>query len=80
MARRIASQLGFLLLINLAFTLGVPNISVGGHLGGLAGGVLCAPDHHRRRTGMLGPRRLAVELAGMAAVAVFSFVGAIAIA
>jgi membrane associated rhomboid family serine protease len=35
------SGLGGILLINLAFTFGVPGISIGGHLGGLAGGYLC---------------------------------------
>ena len=35
------SGLGPVLLINLAFTFGVPGISIGGHLGGLAGGFLC---------------------------------------
>jgi membrane associated rhomboid family serine protease len=35
------SGLGGVLLINLAFTFGVPGISIGGHLGGLAGGYLC---------------------------------------
>jgi membrane associated rhomboid family serine protease len=36
-----ASGLGGILLINLLFTFGVPGISIGGHLGGLAGGFLC---------------------------------------
>jgi membrane associated rhomboid family serine protease len=35
------SGLGGILLINLAFTFGVPGISIGGHVGGLAGGYLC---------------------------------------
>jgi len=30
-----------LLIVNIAFTFAVPGISIGGHLGGLAGGALC---------------------------------------
>jgi membrane associated rhomboid family serine protease len=37
----VAQQIGFYVIINLVFTFSVPNISVGGHIGGmLAGGVL----------------------------------------
>ena len=50
------SGLGTILLINLAFTFGVPGISIGGHLGGLAGGFLCGVLLHE-----LGPR-LKVEV------------------
>lgn len=39
---QVASQIGFWLVINLAFTLSVPGISLGGHAGGLAGGALAA--------------------------------------
>ena len=38
----LACQIGFLIVINLVFTFGVRSISVGAHLGGLVGGVLCA--------------------------------------
>ena len=34
------SPIGFLILINLAFTFGIPGISIGGHIGGLIGGAL----------------------------------------
>lgn len=34
------SGLGVLIVLNLVFTLTVPNVSIGGHLGGLLGGVL----------------------------------------
>jgi membrane associated rhomboid family serine protease len=78
--RDVASQLGVLLLINIAFTLSVPNISVGGHLGGLAGGVLCGLVIVAGERGMLGPNRLPIELIAMALVGVVSFVGAIAVA
>lgn len=50
------SSIGMLVLINLAFTFLVPGISIGGHLGGLAGGALAAApifawDGERRRAG-----------------------------
>lgn len=45
------SGLGAILLINLLFTIGVPGISIGGHLGGLAGGYVCGVIVHE-----LGPR------------------------
>jgi len=35
------SGLGPVLLINLAITFAIPGISIGGHLGGLAGGAVC---------------------------------------
>jgi membrane associated rhomboid family serine protease len=76
----IASQLGFLLLINLALTFGVRGISVGGHLGGLAGGLLCALVIVAGERGVLGPRRLPVELLAMAAVAIVSIAAALAVA
>src|SRR5262245_8163864 len=51
----LASELGFLLLINLALTFGISGISVGGHLGGLAGGLICALFIVAGERGMLGP-------------------------
>jgi membrane associated rhomboid family serine protease len=38
-----------LLIINLVFTVAVPGISIGGHLGGLAGGVVCGAILFNRR-------------------------------
>jgi membrane associated rhomboid family serine protease len=76
----IASELGLLLLINLALTFGVSGISIGGHLGGLAGGFVCGLAIVAGDRGLLGPNRLAVELGVMVAVAVVSVVGALAVA
>jgi membrane associated rhomboid family serine protease len=78
--RGITSQLGILLLINIAFTLSVPNISIGGHLGGLVGGVICGLVIVAGERGAFGPRRLAVELLAMGAIAALSVVGAVAVA
>jgi membrane associated rhomboid family serine protease len=76
----IAGQLGILLLINLAFTFGASNISVGGHLGGLVGGSLGALLIIAGERGMLGRRRLPIEILGMVAIAVVSVLGALAVA
>jgi membrane associated rhomboid family serine protease len=76
----IASELGFLLLINLALTFGISGISIGGHLGGLAGGLLCALAIVGGERGAFGARRLPLELLAMAAIGVFSIAAAIAVA
>lgn len=76
----LASEIGFLIVINLVFTFSIPRISVGGHLGGLVGGVICALAILAGDRGMLGRRRLAAELAVMGLVAVVSVIGALAVA
>jgi membrane associated rhomboid family serine protease len=79
-ARRIPiwqSGLGPTLLLNLIFTLTIPGISIGGHVGGLAGGLITGwfiVEVGERR----GKKGLA--LAGCALVAVISVVAAIAVA
>jgi membrane associated rhomboid family serine protease len=76
----LASQIGFLIVLNLAFTLADPEISVGAHLGGLAGGLICIAAVVEGERGRLGPNRFPVELALMGVVAVVSVVGALAVA
>jgi membrane associated rhomboid family serine protease len=76
----IASQLGFLLVINLVFTFTFSNISIGAHLGGLVGGLICAAAIVAGEKGMLGRNHKPAEIAVMVAVAAISVVGAIAIA
>jgi membrane associated rhomboid family serine protease len=39
---QLASQFGLFIVLNLALTFAIPNISIGGHLGGLIGGGLAA--------------------------------------
>jgi membrane associated rhomboid family serine protease len=76
----LAGELGFLIVINLVFTFGASNISIGGHLGGLVGGGICAAAIVAGERGMLGPRRRPAEFAVMALVAVVAVLGALAVA
>jgi membrane associated rhomboid family serine protease len=75
----LASQLGLLILINLAISFGNTNISLGGHLGGLAAGVLCAAIVIAGERGRLGARHRRAEMATMAALAVLAAVASVAI-
>jgi membrane associated rhomboid family serine protease len=77
----VASSIGVILLINLALSVGgSSHISLGGHLGGLAAGVLCAAGIIAGDRGMLGKNRLAVEIAVAVGVALLAILGALAIA
>jgi membrane associated rhomboid family serine protease len=76
----LASEIGFLIVINLVFSFTFRNISVGAHLGGLVGGVICALAIVAGEKGMLGRNRQALEIAVMVAIGVVSFLGALAVA
>ena len=76
----LASSVGILILINLAFSLGVRGISLGAHLGGLAAGVLCALLVIAGERGLLGRRHFPAEMVAMTALGIVAVVGAIAVA
>ncbi len=76
----IAGSIGVVLLLNLAISFGTPRISLGGHLGGLVVGVICALVIIAGDRGRLGSNRLQAELIAMAAMTVASIVASIAIA
>ena len=75
----LASQIGFFVVINLVITFSIPNISLGGHLGGLVGGALAAlliTQLERRR---LANKKL-IEAAGLILLCAIAFVGALLVA
>ena len=62
-----------LLVVNLAFTFAVPGISIGGHLGGLAGGALCILALSRFGKGSAAYSRIdVVSIASLVAVGLLS--------
>jgi membrane associated rhomboid family serine protease len=72
----LASQIGFFVIINVAFTFGVSSISVGAHIGGLVGGAIAAilvNQLDRRRI----PNARTIELAAMVALCAIAVVGAL---
>jgi membrane associated rhomboid family serine protease len=69
---QVASQLGFILLINFAFTFSFPGISIGAHLFGAAGGALCALLVIAGDRGAFGRRRIAAELGAMVLLGVLA--------
>jgi membrane associated rhomboid family serine protease len=76
----LASSVGILIVLNLAISFGVPGISIGAHIGGLAAGVLCALLIIAGERGVLGARHFPAEMAAMAAIGIIAFVGALAVA
>jgi membrane associated rhomboid family serine protease len=75
----LASSVGVLILLNLAFSFGVRGISIGAHLGGLAAGFLCALLVIAGERGLLGRRHFPAEMVAMTALGVIAAVGAIAV-
>jgi membrane associated rhomboid family serine protease len=75
----LAGEIGFLILFNLVLGFLVPRISVGGHIGGLVGGALCALAIVAGERGMLGRSRRPAEFAAMFAIAAVSVAGALAV-
>jgi membrane associated rhomboid family serine protease len=76
----IAAEIGFLIVFNLIFGLTLARVSIGAHIGGLIGGIICALAIVAGERGMLGPKRLPIELALIVAVGAASFLVALAIA
>lgn len=77
----LGGSIGGLIVINLLITFGIPGISIGGHVGGLIGGGLVAFALSGYGHGHLAYGRLGILSAlGVAAVAVGSLVGALAVA
>ncbi len=75
------SPIGFWILINLAFTFGIPGISVGGHIGGLIGGGLAGFALSGYGRGHMAYGRLGVlSMLGVAAIVVASVAGSLAVA
>ena len=76
----VAGTIGVILLINLALSFARPNISIGGHLGGLVAGAICAVAIIAGERGMLGQRHFPAEMAVMVGVALLSIAASLAIA
>lgn len=77
----VASSIGVVLLLNLAIGIGgASHISLGGHLGGLAAGLVCGGVIIAGDRGMMGERRQAAEIAVAVGVGLLAILGALAIA
>ncbi|HWC87742.1 MAG TPA: rhomboid family intramembrane serine protease [Solirubrobacteraceae bacterium] len=76
-----SSGLGITLVINIVFSLAVPNISLGAHIGGLVGGALCGAaivelgEHRRMPQAALAVCVLVAAVSVAAAIAVAGSTG-----
>jgi membrane associated rhomboid family serine protease len=76
----IAGEVGFLIVFNLVFSFIGTRISVGGHLGGLTAGILCALAIVAGERGYLGRRHFPAEMTIIVLIGVLAVVGALAVA
>ncbi len=77
---QVVTQLGFWLVLNLVLTFSVPDISVGGHLGGLAGGAAAAWAVLMFERRGRGNATLTTELIGLGAFGMALFAAAVLVA
>lgn len=79
---QVVTQLGFWLVLNLVLTFSVSGISIGGHLGGLAGGAVAALIvlAAERREGVRPGGGMATEWATLGTLGIACFVAAILVA
>jgi membrane associated rhomboid family serine protease len=78
---QLASQFGLFVVLNLVLTFSIPNISVGGHVGGLIGGAVAALLVIIVERRMAGQRAgYTVELVGIVLMIAATFAGALAVA
>src|SRR5436190_12771148 len=78
---QVASQFGLFVVLNLFLTFSIPNISVGGHVGGLIGGAVAALLVIFVERRMAGRRpAFAIELIGIVLMIGATFAGALAVA
>jgi membrane associated rhomboid family serine protease len=77
----LGGSIGGLLVINLVFTFAVPGISIGGHIGGLLGGIATGLVLSGYGRGNLAYGRLTpLTVIGLAAIAAVSVAGSLAVA